>query len=689
MQAIFTSRSWRPFPWLAALLLSVTASLALAQQEVDPPGRVAALSHAEGSVVFAPQGEEDWTELPRNRPLTSGDRVWTDNGARAELQMGSATLHLDSESHLGLNALDDRSAQFILMQGTVNARVRDLGAGENFEIDTPNLAFRASQPGDYRIDVDGNGRQTRVVVNSGMATVYGEGGQSVNLGAGQHASFAGRFLAQVQDAPQRGDAFARWADQRNRAEDQSVAARYVPRGVVGYSQLDPYGSWSQDPALGAVWYPATTVPDWAPYRYGQWTYVQPWGWTWVDDAPWGFAPFHYGRWSMIGSRWAWVPGRLAARPVYSPALVVFLGGGNGATLSVSSGPGVGWYPLAPGEPWYPAFRSSPRYLDFANFNIDLRRYPRNYDNYQYRRHPSAVTAVRVDDFRSGRPVRDRWQPLQPGVIGQAQIGVAPARPDRGSFRQAQSPRLQAAPPSAAQAQLPSRFWSDRTREARDNRDTRDNQDRDDRRDGRDRRAQQPAPAERVQVPPAPTDRDARQQREQAQRDQAQREQASRAQAQQAQQQQTLQVQQAQRAEQAQREQARRDQEAVQRQSERDGAAARALQNRGITPQEIERLRLQQAETLRQQTQRDQEAVQRQSERDGAAARARLDGGEAQRQQQEAARQRLIQPEAPARVRVQPAAPAAPAPARVEGERRQAQPDATPDERPNRRGNRSD
>lgn len=220
MHTAHPRRVWRILPWLAALLLLVwTASAAFAQQQdpADPPGRVANLSYRQGSVVFAPEGEVEWTELPQNRPLTSGDRVWSDNGARAEVHLGSATLHVDGESHLGITALDDRAAQFILMQGAVNARVRELAQGENFEIGTPNLAFRATQPGDFRIDVDADGRETRVVVVSGMATVYGEGGQAVHLGAGQQATFAGRFLGQVHGAPFQGDDFARWAGERNHA----------------------------------------------------------------------------------------------------------------------------------------------------------------------------------------------------------------------------------------------------------------------------------------------------------------------------------------------------------------------------------------------------------------------------------------------------------------------------------------
>jgi hypothetical protein len=298
-------RLWRVV-WLAAIVLVGLASTAFAQDEADPPGRVAALTYRQGGVVFAPQGDDEWVELPQNRPLTAGDRLWTDRGARAELQVGTTTVHVDGESHLGVGEIDERVLKVILQQGSVNVRVREVAQGENIEVDTPNLAFRAVQAGDYRIDVDAATGVTRVSVQSGLSSVFGEGGESIDMGASQQASFAGRFLAQVQGPEFRLDDFSLWTAERNRAEDQSVAARYVPRGVVGYSQLDPYGTWSQDPNLGAVWYPSVQVANWAPYRYGQWSWISPWGWTWVDDAPWGFAPFHYGRWSMIGARWAWV-----------------------------------------------------------------------------------------------------------------------------------------------------------------------------------------------------------------------------------------------------------------------------------------------------------------------------------------------------------------------------------------------
>jgi hypothetical protein len=442
------SRAW---PWLGAVFAFCLATSALAQEASDPPARVAHVSQSQGSVVFAPQGEEEWVDLPQNRPLTAGDRLWSDRGGRAELQLGTATLHVDSETHLGISDLDDSAAQFMLQQGTVNARVRDLAQGENFEIGTPNVAVRALQAGDYRIDVDGQAQQTRIVVHSGLAAVYGEGGQSIHLGAGQQATFAGRSLAQVNARNYAQDAFGQWAAQRNREEDQAIAARYVPRGVVGATDLDPYGTWNQDPTYGAVWYPTVTVANWAPYRYGRWSWISPWGWTWIDDAPWGFAPFHYGRWTVIGSRWAWVPGRLAPRPVYAPALVVFLGDGGGQ-FSFSSGPAVGWYPLAPGEAWWPWYRTSPRYVTYANAHINLNAWPRNSTNHLWRQHAQAVTAVREEDFRRGRPVERNWQPVQPQMIDRARINAVPqrpqGRPEGGGVRAA--PRVNSVPPVAVQ-----------------------------------------------------------------------------------------------------------------------------------------------------------------------------------------------------------------------------------------------
>lgn len=200
--------------------------------------------------------------------------------------------------------------------------------------------------------------------------------------------------------------------------------------------------------------------NWAPYRVGHWNWISPWGWTWVDDAPWGFAPFHYGRWARIGPRWAWVPGRLAPRPVYAPALVAFVGGSGGGvswSLSIGSGgppqPSLGWFPLAPGEAFRPAYRVSPRYVTEVNHNIVVNNTVNVTNIYRYQREPAAVTAVTRDDFARGQPVRGNQRPLSATELSRAQVVVEhsaiPQRPGRADVRERPGSVPTAALPPAA------------------------------------------------------------------------------------------------------------------------------------------------------------------------------------------------------------------------------------------------
>ncbi|MCY7370471.1 MAG: chromosome partitioning protein ParA, partial [Polaromonas sp.] len=297
--------------------------------------------------------------------------------------------------------------------------MRSLYPGQQLEVSTPNLTFGIAQAGDYRIDADPAGDTTRVQVHSGGGTAYGDAGTALELSRNQQATFTGTQLA-AGNAPQGSDGFDRWADARDQLEERSVAARYVPREVVGYQQLDAYGDWQQDADYGPVWLPRAVPMNWAPYRVGHWSWIAPWGWTWIDDAPWGFAPSHYGRWTQIGPRWAWAPGRIAPRPVYAPALVAFIGGtAGGATWNVAIGPGrppqpaFGWFPLAPGEAFRPAYRVSPRYVGSVNQNLVVHRVPGDAARgHRYQRHEGAVSVARADDFIGGRPIRALPQAVQ-------------------------------------------------------------------------------------------------------------------------------------------------------------------------------------------------------------------------------------------------------------------------------------
>lgn len=444
-----TLSAWRR-RLLGALLLA--APLLAATQPADPPARVATLSALEGAAQLAADGQS-FMPASLNWPVTTGTRLVTDPGARAELHSGWIALRLTHGADLAVTALDDDTLQVALTDGTLSVRVRQLQPGERVEIDTPQLAVVAHQAGEYRIDVDPRADTTRLTVHAGSATVYGEVGQSSNVGQRQQVLYSGRALVVTQAGPAYRDGFDQWVAARDALEDRSPSAQYLPRDVPGYQQLDAYGDWAQDTIYGPVWYPAVSVADWAPYRYGRWAWVEPWGWTWIDDAPWGFAPFHYGRWAQIGPRWAWVPGRFGQRPVYAPALVGFVGGVSGGThwgVTLGSGPGAAWFPLAPGEHWTPHYHASDRHRRGINWGDRERVRPPS-DGFHFQRRPGAISVAPVEQFGHGgdrgrRPRFGDGHRLPAGALNDGRVVPPPPR--------AWAPGLQTQPPLPLRADVP-------------------------------------------------------------------------------------------------------------------------------------------------------------------------------------------------------------------------------------------
>ena len=386
----------------------------------DPSGRVARLNYMEGSVSFQPGGENDWVDAVLNRPLVTGDNLWADEDSRAEVHIGSTALRLGAKTGITLLEVSDRAAQIRLAQGSLIVKIRHVDDEDSYEIDTPNVAFTVMQPGDYRVDVDVDGNRTEVTVWRGRGEVTG-GGSSYTVVANQHATFTGsdHLDYELGQVPKE-DGFDTWASNRDQVEDQSDSANYVSREMTGYEDLDEYGDWSYVAGYGTCWRPRVLVAGWAPYHFGHWAWVGPWGWTWVEDEPWGFAPFHYGRWAFASGGWLWVPGPSVVRPVYAPALVAWVGGGPGLNFSFGFGAGVGWFPLAPGEVFIPGYRVSRVYVNnvnFTNTRVDIARVTNAYNTvvlnrsttvnniaYANRNVNGGVTVVSRDTFVNARPV---------------------------------------------------------------------------------------------------------------------------------------------------------------------------------------------------------------------------------------------------------------------------------------------
>jgi hypothetical protein len=400
-------RATRVLIGMAAVLFSGTA--AVHAQDQDPSARIARTSFLQGDVSFRPGTVDDWTSATLNYPLTSGDHLWTDANARAELHVGANAIRLAPETAFEILDLDDNHLQIRLTQGSALLRVRTLDVDDDIEIDTPTGAVTLLRDGTYRIDVSADGATSTLTARNGDAEVTSND-QTIDVRPDETVLFTADGASQdVRDAPPM-DEYDQWASARDRAEDQSVSAQYVSRDMTGYEDLDRNGTWSDDPEYGHVWAPSNVAVDWAPYRYGRWVWVEPYGWTWIDDAPWGFAPSHYGRWAYSGNRWVWAPGAVRRRPVYAPALVVFVGDNDNNDPRWDGRRNVAWFPLAPNEVYRPAYHASDRYVRRVNVtnvnvtNINVTNINVTNINYRNQRVTGAMTAVPQDQFAGSRRI---------------------------------------------------------------------------------------------------------------------------------------------------------------------------------------------------------------------------------------------------------------------------------------------
>ena len=406
---------------LAALALLACSLLFAASAEADPAGRIgriAWLSGSDGVTLYNADSGESYA-APLNQPLTSGDILTTATGARAEVQIGSMTVRLDGNSELELAQIDDQQVRLVLNNGRVITKLPVRDAVDDFALDTPDGQFTARDTGIYRFDTDDK---------SSLATPYygtlhfSSRDNALDINAGQSAQFwydgqtRSRLLNIVNDE------FTQWSANRDRRPPANTYTRYVSPEMTGAEDLDAWGNWSDNSEYGAIWVPRHVDPDWAPYRTGRWVWVAPWGWNWVGNEPWGFAPFHYGRWVQYRGAWGWVPGARVVRPVYSPAMVAWIGSpGLNISISIGSRPNVGWFPLAPHEVYVPSYHTSATYI--RNVNITHVTHITNVErivsnpqaviqetHYHHRDMPRAVTVVPTEVVTHRRPVESSVLP---------------------------------------------------------------------------------------------------------------------------------------------------------------------------------------------------------------------------------------------------------------------------------------
>ncbi len=438
----------------AAAAVAALVALAAPARADDPPG-VARVSLIEGTATYFRADGDDWTGVDVNAPLVTGDRFFSGPGSRAEIQLAPGVFaRLGADTELDLVELAPGRTQVQVPLGRASIRVRaDPRPGtsvERVEIDTPSVALVVQRRGVYRVEVEVGGR-TAVRVHEGAVVAYADGA-SLTLGAASEAVAEGvGDEARVRRAAYAGrDDFDAWEHERNLRVAQARSYEHLSRDIYGGEDLDESGEWEYRRGYGYLWRPAVVPAGWGPYSTGRWIWVEPWGWTWLDEAVWGWAPFHYGRWVYLDRYWYWAPGPVIAHPVYAPALVAWYGYGLGVSVSVSVGfgPALGWVALGWGEPLFPWWHGFGVHIGYPwwggwggprvvnHIHVDNRTIVHVHASdvhFTNLRHPGGFSTVPVRDLHRGHGGRI---PIGGSIRGASQpiSGRVPVAPSRANLR---------------------------------------------------------------------------------------------------------------------------------------------------------------------------------------------------------------------------------------------------------------
>src|SRR5438876_6889671 len=137
--------------WIALVLFGIAAT-AIPAAAQDIPGRVGRIAYLEGPVSTYHDTDSGWEQAFVNSPITSENSVWTEPGARAELQVGGTAVRLDSGTQLDISRLDDVLFDATVVRGTVGLRVRYKQGGDRYVFSTPQARFLIDTDGRYRLD---------------------------------------------------------------------------------------------------------------------------------------------------------------------------------------------------------------------------------------------------------------------------------------------------------------------------------------------------------------------------------------------------------------------------------------------------------------------------------------------------------------------------------------------------------
>ncbi len=280
--------SRRNVSFLLSLLLITFSITVTARADDDEPddyevkARVVRVSLIDGEVNLKRFGNQDWERTRLNYPLVEGDTLTTGKDSRLEIQIDARNfVRLTSNTILRIVTLRDEGIAMSVVEGTAIVRLAKFDRDrEYFEIDAPKTTLAAEKTGLYRIDVPREGRVRLTVRDDGRARIYSDtSGFTLRDNRSAELEISGDTAGdwELRTAAAL-DGIDNWVNDRERylAQRMRHNEKYYDEYVWGAEDLAAYGDWSYSDEFGWIWRPHSTAlasySDWAPYRYGHWTW---------------------------------------------------------------------------------------------------------------------------------------------------------------------------------------------------------------------------------------------------------------------------------------------------------------------------------------------------------------------------------------------------------------------------------
>ena len=281
----------------------------------ESQARIVRLSDVQGGVQIDRRTGDGFESALENLPITQGTRLETKDDGRAEIEFeDGSTLRLTPNTsieftRLSLHDSGGRNTEVEVSDGTAYFNI-DLGKSDDFVVDLGSRSVNLQRSARFRATVDRT--QVDVAVSRGEIELVTPGSEPAVISKNRTATFDLSGSGEVSEA--RGYEDSEYEDWNAGLDDYHT--KNFARGgagdspyAYGFSDLNYYGSYLNDPGSGSCWRPYFASFGWDPFADGSWVWYPGFGYTWVSSYPWGWAPYRYGSWNYLPTNgWCWQPG---------------------------------------------------------------------------------------------------------------------------------------------------------------------------------------------------------------------------------------------------------------------------------------------------------------------------------------------------------------------------------------------